>query len=293
MSISLSRLLPGRKRQKPERDPEGRMTLVDHLRELRHRLFIAVGAIIIGTIVAFVFRQYIYDFVFRPLMEGIIELREMRDIDARPNFDNPISPLTLMLKLSLMAGLVGTCPIWLHQIWAFIVPGLHANEKKWSRIFGATAAPLFIGGVAVAYFMMPVAISFILNFTPTGDGDLAPSNFINVNFYLDFFIRLFVVFGIAFEIPIFVIALNMVGVLSAERIGKWRRAIIFSFFVFAAVATPTGDPITMLVLALPMTVLFIGAELVARLLEKRKREKQIAEGTYFDVSVNEDDYKDD
>lgn len=292
MSISLGRLLPGRKRAKPERDPEGRMTLVEHLRELRHRLFIAVGTIIVGTIIAFVFREYIYDFVFRPLEQGILDLRRERDIEARPNFDNPISPLTLMLKLSLMAGIVATCPVWLHQIWAFIMPGLHSNEKKWSRLFVATAAPLFIGGVAVAYFMMPIAISFILNFTPVGDGDLAPSNFIKVDFYLDFFIRLFAVFGIAFEVPVFVIALNMVGILSVAMIAKSRRIIIFAFFVFAAVATPTGDPITMLVLALPMTALFLGAELVARLMEKRKRERQIAEGTYFDVSVNEDDYKD-
>jgi len=285
-------LLPGRKNPKPPRDPEGRMTLVEHLRELRQRLFIAVAAILVGTIVAFIFRQYIYDFVFQPLIEGIANLRRNREIDARPNFDNPISPLTLMLKLSLLAGVVATCPVWIYQVWAFIMPGLHPHEKKWSRIFVATAAPLFLGGVALAYFMMPVAISFILNFTPLGDGDLAPSNFINVQFYLDFFIRLFLVFGLAFEVPIFVVALNMVGILSVATIAKSRRVVIFVFFVFAAVATPTGDPITMLVLAIPMTVLFLAAELVARLLERRKRARQIAEGTYVDLTINEDDYKD-
>src|SRR5690606_35733512 len=108
----------------------------------------------------------------------------------------------------------------------------------------------------------------------------------------DFFIRLFLVFGLAFEVPIFVVALNMVGILSVATIAKSRRVVIFVFFVFAAVATPTGDPITMLVLAIPMTVLFLAAELVARLLERRKRARQIAEGIYVDLTINEDDYKD-
>lgn len=278
MSISLGRLRLGRGKPKPEPDPEGRMTLIEHLRELRNRLFKAVIAIAIAVAVLNI--NVIYETLFvllkEPFAEGLAQARP--EIDAKLVFNDVAGPLMLRLKITLVAGLVVTCPVWLYQLWAFVVPGLHRRERKWSMIFVGIAAPLFIGGVLLGYFAMPKGVGILFDFTPGG-----VSNYIQLGTYLTFVLRLLLVFGVAFLIPIVVILLNMVGVLSAERIGKWRSGIVFGIFVFSAVATPSVDPITMLLLALPMCALFLSSELVARVLEKRKKARLASQGIDLEI----------
>jgi sec-independent protein translocase protein TatC len=185
---------------------------------------------------------------------------------------NLTSPLTLSLKVSALAGAIVTAPIWLYQLWAFIVPGLLAKEKKWALIFIGVATPVFIGGVVVGYVVLPKAITVLLSFTQSG-----VTNLQDINAYLSFLLRLMLVFGIAFLIPLVVLLLNIVGVIKAKTLSKYRSLVIFGTFVFGAIATPSTDPFSMLALAAPMTLLFLAAEVIAHIHDRRKeREAALA-----------------
>lgn len=257
------------------------MTLVEHLRELRSRLIKAVAAIVIGMVLGWIFYDALFELLRKPLESAIANLAKERQIDAKLVFDDVAGPLMLQLKVALIAGIVVSSPVWLYQIWSFILPGLHRNERKWTMVFMGTAAPLFIGGVVMGYFALPKGLNVLIDFTPLG-----VSNYQSVSIYLSFTLRLLLIFGVAFEIPIFVVLLNLVGVLSAARLGKIRSWLIFGIFVFAAVATPSTDPVTMLLLALPMTALFLVSELIARFIERRRRARLIAQGIDIDEIEN-------
>lgn len=273
MSISLGRLRLGK--GKEPKDPEGRMSLVDHLRELRSRLIKSVLAIVILMSIAFTYRQELYDLLAGPLEHAVHQIEITKGVDAKVNFGSAAAPLMIMLQISMVAGLIGATPVWLYQIWAFIVPGLHRNERRWSMVFLGTATPLFLGGVLLGYWVLPRGLEVLLSFTPPGE---ITENFIGIEDYLNFVLRLLVVFGIAFLIPVFVVMLNIVGVLPASRLAKWRAPIIFVIFVFAAVATPTIDPVTMLLLAIPMTLLYAASEVIARAIERQRRARLKAQG---------------
>ncbi|MET9021084.1 twin-arginine translocase subunit TatC [Actinopolymorpha sp. NPDC004070] len=272
MSLSLGRLRV-RRTSKPPPDPEGRMALVEHLRELRSRLFKAVGAILIGMILGWIFYPQLFDLLREPLDMAIRNLQAQRKVDVKLVFGDVAGPLMLQLKVALIAGLVASSPVWLYQLWAFILPGLHRNERKWTMVFMGSAAPLFIGGVVVGYYAMPKGLNVLIDFTPSG-----VSNYPSVDLFLSFVLRLLLVFGVAFEIPVFVVMLNLVGVLSSATLARSRAWIIFGIFVFAAVATPSTDPVTMLILALPMTILFLASEQIARLTDRRRKARLIAQG---------------
>ena len=255
----------------PPVPPDGTMTLFEHLRELRYRLIVSALAIIVGMVVAWFFRYDLMDILQRPYFQAIDALKA-KNPDATTLLVNInlTSPLTLALKVSALAGLLITAPFWLYQLWAFIVPGLLAKEKKWTLIFIGAATPMFAGGVLVGYIVLPKAITVLLSFTQSG-----VSNLQDINAYLSFLLRLMVVFGIAFLIPLVVLMLNIVGVIKAKQLSKYRSLVIFGTFVFGAVATPSTDPFSMLALALPMTVLFLAAEVIAHILDRRK-ERAIA-----------------
>jgi sec-independent protein translocase protein TatC len=255
----------------PPVPPDGTMTLFEHLRELRYRLIVSALAIIVGMVVAWFFRYDLMDILQRPYFQAIDALKA-KNPDATTLLVNInlTSPLTLALKVSALAGLLITAPFWLYQLWAFIVPGLLAKEKKWALIFIGAATPMFVGGVLVGYIVLPKAITVLLSFTQSG-----VSNLQDINAYLSFLLRLMLVFGIAFLIPLVVLMLNIVGVIKAKQLAKYRSLVIFGTFVFGAVATPSTDPFSMLALALPMTVLFLAAEVIAHILDRRK-ERAIA-----------------
>jgi sec-independent protein translocase protein TatC len=281
VSLSLGRLR-GWRSPKPESDPEGRMTLVEHLRELRSRLFKAVGALVVGAIVGWIFYDELFALLKDPLDAAVAAVNAGRprneQIELKLNINDVAGPLMLQIKVSAIAGLVATTPVWLYQIWAFIVPGLHRNERKWTMVFVAAATPLFIAGIVLGYLALPKGLNVLIDFTPVG-----VSNFPTVDRFLSFVMRLLLVFGLAFEIPIFVVMLNIVGVLTVARLSKTRAWIIFGIFVFAAVATPSTDPFTMLLLAAPMTILYLASELIARFIERRRRARLIAQGIDIDA----------
>ena len=245
---------------------DGTMTLFEHLRELRYRLVVSILAIIVGMVVAWFFRYNLLDILQRPYFQAIdaLKVKHPDAITTLVNI-NLTSPLALSLKVSALAGAIVTAPFWLYQLWAFVVPGLLAKEKKWALIFIAAATPMFVGGVIVAYFVLPKAITVLLSFTQSG-----VTNLQDINAYLSFLLRLMVVFGIGFLIPLVVLMLNIVGVITAKQMAKYRSLVIFGTFVFGAVATPSTDPFSMLAIAAPMALLFLGAEVIARILDRRK-----------------------
>ena len=239
------------------------MSLADHFRELRARLMRSCAFLIVALIVAFVFYHQLYSLLLHPYNQARHMLGHSRV--TMPYVSGVAGPLMLQFKICGAAALIGTSPYWLYQIWAFILPGLHPNERKWSRIFAAVAGPLFLAGVAVGYWIMPKGLQVLISFTPS-----SVQNLVNVDEYFSFLVRMLLVFGVAFEIPLFVVLLNLAGVLRGATLTRYRSWIIVGTFIFAAVATPSTDPFSMLMLAIPMTVLFLISEVVARLVDRRR-----------------------
>ncbi|WP_238163592.1 twin-arginine translocase subunit TatC [Kribbella capetownensis] len=263
----------GRRKEKQERRPkddEGRMTLREHIIELRNRLLISVLAIVVGTIVGWVFYDQAFEFLTKPFLTSVTELAKEAGSTKLPQLTFPGvgNPLTFRIKISALFGLLLASPVWLYQLWAFIAPGLHRNERKWAYLFSAIAAPLFAAGVWVAYWTLPKGIEILLGFTP-----LDIQNLVELPDYLDFVMRTMLVFGVAFLIPLVVVLLNMLGVVPSSALRRFRPYIVLVIFVFAAVATPSGDPFTMCLLAVPMCLLFFIAEVITRILDKRKARK--------------------
>jgi sec-independent protein translocase protein TatC len=242
---------------------DGRMALADHLRELRARLLRCTLALTVALVVALFFYDQLFEIIYHPYQIAREQLQGQ--VDTQGTISGAGGPLLLQLKMCGIAAVVVTCPYWLFQIWGFIVPGLHAHEKRWTRLFAAVAGPLFIAGVAVGYYVLPKGLEVLIGFVPAKLQSL-----VDFGDYFSFFSRMLLVFGVAFEIPLFVLLLNLAGVVSGRTLGKYRPWIIVGTFVFAAVATPSTDPFSMLMLALPMVLLFLVSEVVARLMDRRR-----------------------
>jgi sec-independent protein translocase protein TatC len=242
---------------------DGRMALSDHLRELRARIIRSVTIWLVLFIVALFFYDHLLDIIAHPYNEARQQLGEK--VSSELVLSGITSGLTLQLKLCGVAALIVSSPYWLLQIWGFVLPGLHSNEKRWTRIFAAVAGPLFILGVAVGYYVLPKGIQVLVGFTP-----IEATNLVDFNDFFGFIVRMLLVFGVAFEIPLFIIMLNLAGVVSGRALGRYRPWIILGTFIFAAVATPSTDPFSMLMLAIPMLILFLIAEMIARLIDRRR-----------------------
>nr|WP_228532413.1 twin-arginine translocase subunit TatC [Micromonospora sp. ANENR4] len=240
------------------------MTLIEHIRELRNRLFRASLAILVG-------------FGF-----GIWLAEPVRVLLSKPYCDLPQSfdPATgkckfvqlgvadvflLNLKIGLWVGLIIAAPIWLYQLWAFIAPGLHRHERRYAYVFTALAAPLFAAGAVLAFFVTTKGLEFLLDVS----GDDIATN-LEVTRYISFVTNLILLFGVAFEFPLIVLMLNFVGLASAKRLLSWWRVAVFVFFAFAAVVTPTPDPFGMTALAICLCALYFAAVGVAFLNDRRR-----------------------
>jgi sec-independent protein translocase protein TatC len=250
---------------------DGRMALSDHLRELRARILRSVLVIVAGMVVAWGFYDQLFDLLLGPYNDARAQLGE--SVDTMPTINGTAGAFMLQLKVSAAAGVVATSPYWLYQIWAFIVPGLHPHERRWTRVFAAIAGPLFLLGVVTGYYVLPKGVEVLINFTPDD-----VQNLVEIGAYFSFVIRMLLIFGLSFEIPLFVVLLNLAGVVSGKALGAYRSWIIMGVFVFAAVATPSADPFSMLALAFPMTFLFLLSEGIARLIDRRRRRAERTAG---------------
>lgn len=246
------------------------MALSDHLRELRARLLKIAIVVLLALIASLFFFDQIFELVLEPYAAAQSQLP---DVNTEATIAGAGGPLMLYLTLCGTVAVVLTSPFWLYQVWAFILPGLHSQERKWSRVFATIAGPLFLAGVTLGYYTLPKGLEILIGLTP---GSL--TNLVEFGDYLSFLIRTLLVFGIAFEIPVFVILLNLAGVLPGRTLGAHRAWIIIGSFVFAALATPSTDPFTMLFLAVPMVLLFAISEVVARFLDRRRAAADPAAG---------------
>jgi sec-independent protein translocase protein TatC len=242
--------------------PDGRMALSDHFRELRARLIRSALLLVIAFCVAVVFYQQLLELVQHPYNEAQTALKA-RGYDTRAVVNDATGGLLLQMKLCGVVAVIAASPYWLYQIWAFILPGLHPKEKKYSRMFAAVAGPLFLGGVALGYYVLPKGLEVLISFVPKG-----VTNLVDFGRYFSFLMRMLLIFGIAMEIPLFVVLLNFAGVVSGKALAKHRPWIIIGTMVFAAVATPSTDPFSMLMLAIPMLMLFMISEVIARVSDR-------------------------
>jgi len=252
----------------PEAGPGGVMSLGDHLRELRYRLIVSVLAILVLSLVAAIWYDALYQVMLRPYLLAV-EMLKASNPNLTPTtvISGVTQPLMMAFKVCAVAGVVLASPVWLYQLWAFIVPALLAKEKRYALGFLSAAIPLFLMGVLIGYYIMPQGISVLLAFTPSS---VPVTNLIDVQDFLELTLKLMVVFGIGFLIPVFVVGLNMVGVLKSAQLKSIRTYVIFGIFVFGAAATPSTDPFSMLALSIPMTILYLAAEVVCRTLDRRK-----------------------
>ncbi|WP_411977171.1 twin-arginine translocase subunit TatC [Streptomyces solicathayae] len=245
------------------------MPLAEHLRELRNRLGKAMLAIVACSIVAAFFSQQLMDFLASPVPKCAPGTPMSESTGGKCviiAYQNMLSPFTSTVKVIMLAGFVAATPVWVYQLWAFIAPGLHKSEKKYTYYFAATAVPLFAAGVYTAYLIMPISVRVLISITPE-----VASNLLSLDDVLDFTTRMVLIFGLAFELPVLLIMLNFAGVVTGKRMAGWWRGMIMGTFVFGAVATPSTDPLGMIALSGPIVALYFIAVGIALVNDKRKR----------------------
>lgn len=256
--------LLARRRSKTEfeRAADGSMTLMEHFRELRSRLFKASLGIVVGLGVGLFFAKKTISFINQPYCALVPEG------ECQFTLNGPMDAFLLELRVALYLGLVLSAPIWLYQLWAFVAPGLHRHERRYAYMFAGVATPLFAAGVVLARIVVGKTMHFFLGAAAVGDQF---NLVVNLSGYFDFVTGMMLLFGAAFEFPLLIAMLNVAGVVSARKLLSWWRIAIFLMFVFAAVVTPTPDPFAMSILALCMGALYFGAVGFAFLNDRRRR----------------------
>lgn len=247
----------------------GRMPLLEHLREFRRRILRSSVIIFLASIIGWVF----YNPIIGVLAKPVCNLNDARDSGLTHCgslfISGVLGPLNLQIKVALLVGVITSAPLWLYQLWAFIAPGLHRREKRNSVLFLLAATPFFATGAGLGYYVLPLAIKVLFGFTPA-----TLNNLVKFDDYLDFVLRIILLFGLAFELPIFLISLNLIGFLSGRTILSHWRVWIFSITLFTAMFSPTADPLTMALLALPLIALYFAAGAIALLVDRKRRKRK-------------------
>lgn len=257
-------------------DDAARMPLGEHIRELRNRLMKAALAVLIGAIIGFIFRGQILHTLEGPVctIKGLhgVGGYSPQCPDGALVFNGPTSQVNLSFKIAMYVGVVLGSPVWLYQVWAFLAPGLYKREKKYGLAFIFAAVPLFSAGVVACYFLFPVIMGVLLTFL-SGAG---ASTLLDAGQYMTFILQMMTVFGVAFVLPLVLVLFNFIGILSSKAMRRHWRVIVLAIFVFGAVAVPTGDPIGMSALAVPICVLYFAAVGVSELNDRRRARRRAA-----------------
>ncbi|MGA4507686.1 twin-arginine translocase subunit TatC [Propionibacteriaceae bacterium G1746] len=283
-------VLPDWLRAPKSDSPDGTMALVDHLRELRYRVIISFIAFVVVLIVAFIIENTTHlltDLMTQPILAAKdAYLLKYPDREVILSTDGIMGGFTLQVKVAAVAGLIFSCPIWIWQLWSFIVPGLLSNEKKYTLRFMGAAIPLFLFGVAVGYLVLPKGFEVMMGFNPPGT-----TNINEMNNYLSFELRMLLVFGLSFLLPVVLVALNLLGVVKATQLSKSRVVAIFVCFIFGAIATPSTDPISMLALAVPMALMYLISEVICHIHDRSVAKKLEEGGGDVVVKIGEPDFE--
>lgn len=236
-------------------NPEKYLTLIEHLQELRYRLIVSAGAVLVATIISFIFTNRLLQYLVQPVRESAV--------DARVIYTEPLGFIAPYFRVALLAGIAGAMPVVLYQIMAFVSPGLTPQEKRWviPLVLGATV--LFVIGCVFAFYtMLPPALRFLLGISPENIEAA-----ITVKSYIDFVTRLMLVTGLIFELPLVVMGLAKLGLVRAQKLLSWWRYAVVGAFLIAAIVTPSIDPVTQTLLALPMIALYFLGIVLAKLVE--------------------------
>ncbi|MCT1366819.1 twin-arginine translocase subunit TatC [Kocuria massiliensis] len=245
-------------------NPEAQMALREHLREFRNRLIKAAIATVIGAVAGFFF----YNPVMKAITEPIAEIASEHGRHATINFNGVASAFDVMVQVSLAIGLVLASPVWLYQLWAYIMPALHKREKLYALSFIGVSVPLFLLGIFIAWLCMPAAVFTLTAFTPEGQ-----SNFIEAKTYISFVVKLILSFGISFVVPVALVGVNMMGLIRGRTILKSWRWVVVIVALLAAMTAPGTDVMTMFYLMAPLLLLFFLAIAICIFNDKRRDKK--------------------
>jgi sec-independent protein translocase protein TatC len=276
-----------------QRAASGEMTLLDHLRELRSRLFKGALAIVAGSVVGYLLSGRVRTLLQAPYCDYMA--KQAIDHSSTHTLPDgyqcpflllePTAGLVLTMKITLWLGLIIAAPVWLYQLWAFVAPGLHKHERRWAYWFAGLAAPLFAAGAVLAYLVVGRGLEFLLSFSGGAQVQL------EITHYFDFVSGLLLVFGLAFEFPLLVVLFNLAGIASYKRLLGWWRIAVFVFFAFSAVAIPTGDPFSMTAMGLGLSVMYFAAVGFAYVNDKRRaRRSRELYGDLNDDEISTIDY---
>ena len=249
-----------------ERRDDGlvRMSLIEHLAELRRRIIVSAIAITVAGVVAFFLYGPVLHFLREPYCEAVRH-RHLKNSGVGCNLiiTDPLEGFTTRLKVAGYLALFLASPVWLWELWRFVTPGLHKREKKYAIPFIASSILLFIGGAVVAILTYPKALDFLIGVSGQGI-----STFFSPGRYISLYVLVMAAFGVAFEFPILLVFLELAGVVPSKRLSQWRRPAIVVIFVVAAVITPSQDPYSLFAMAVPMCIFYEISILIGKILKK-------------------------
>jgi len=248
----------------PAMPDDARMSLVEHLAELRDRLIKVVIALVIGMLIAFLAYDWIFGILIAPYEDIANETTSLTE--GRLLQVDPLEGFGIRMKLALYGGIAIAMPVILWQLWRFVTPGLYPHEKKYAIPFLVSALTLFVMGASLAYYTLPRALEFLIDIGGTDNfvTAFAPSKYFTLITYM------MLAFGIGFEFPILLVFLQMAGIITPQQLSGARRYAIVGICVLVAVITPSGDPISMLMLSVPMIVFYEASILIGRIIERRR-----------------------
>jgi sec-independent protein translocase protein TatC len=246
-----------------------KMPLLEHMREFRKRVVRSASAISLASIIGWFFYNEIITKLAEPVCDLAAAQRTNSNTCGSLYINGVLGPLNLQIKVALLTGVILSAPIWLYQLWAFIAPALHRKEKRNSIFFFVAATPFFAAGTYLGYSILPVAIKVLFGFTPE-----SLTNLVKFDDYLDFVMRAILLFGIAFELPVFLVTFNLIGFLSGVAILRPWRIWVFCIVLFVAGFTPSADPLSMILLAVPLILLYLLSGLFALWNDRRRSKKE-------------------
>jgi sec-independent protein translocase protein TatC len=272
--------IPGLRRRKSGTADDGTMSLMEHLYELRRRLFFATLGVLLGTVVGFIWFGHGIPAIGLPSLSEILtgpycavpatERVTFGDTEeCKLLATGPFSALELQLKSALIAGAVLSSPVWLHQLWAFVTPALYSKERRYAVTFVTCGGVLFALGAVLAYVVIREGLTVLLGFG--GDATIAA---LSPDSYFSFLIAMLIIFGVSFELPLLLIMMNQIGMVSSAKLSQWRRYSIFGMVVFAGLVVPGNDPITMLALAVALIMLYELSVQITKIHDRRKAKRE-------------------